>query len=76
MFPLLSQSVLLRYVRHLVTYTFPISKYQIQSQKYWVVAQMLSCVHFRLPNTSRPMHTQELTEVILPPIQNFMMVRT
>jgi hypothetical protein len=35
----------------------------------------LGYVHFSLPNTARPVYVQQLTEVILPPIQNFVRIR-
>jgi hypothetical protein len=35
----------------------------------------LCCVNFGLPNTLWPLYIQKLTEVILPPSQNFLRIR-
>jgi hypothetical protein len=49
------------------------SKLKIRGTRLW--HKWVSCVHFSLPGTTNPVYIQQLTEVILSPIQIFMSIR-
>jgi hypothetical protein len=77
MFPLLPELVLLESDQHLEIYTLsgfqitnPTSEALGSGNMAWLSA------FFSLPNTNCPMCIQQLTEVILSNIHNFMMIRT
>jgi hypothetical protein len=72
MFPFLPAPVLLESDQHLAI-QLPNSNLDLRGTGLW--HKWLGCMHFSLPDTTRSIYIQQLTEVILPPVLTFTTIR-
>jgi hypothetical protein len=72
-FPLLLESVLLESNQHLQVFTFSSSWQQPEPQRHWALTQTARLYAFQSAK-HHPPHVRTTTDIVLPPIQNFMRI--
>jgi hypothetical protein len=75
MFSLLPELFQLESDQHLEIYNFQLPNSNLKLWDTGLCHKCRSCMHFSLPNTTRPVYFRQLIEVILPPNQNVVRIR-